>query len=1121
MKEADSSHLRIGVHVFPGDPFWVQMREAVLRKLSLHDVTVVPLQIVNSERAFSLVDTESAAEEILACDLSVLISNDLTDPVVYQVLNSGLPIVYLSETHLQHALLTAPSGLYEVGRMAGELIVERLHGQGRVLCVGGLLDAGSDKGISRVAGFYDVLSKIPGISVVHCPTFWRYEDALPSIKMMLRGWDTAPDAIFGLSDSLALAARDAGQSLGLVNARTIIVGVNGDPLALAAIAEGRMTATVETSPVDIAAQVVDLALQSARGKIVNNYRFCKFEWVVAENALERSVKKLQEIADLPSQLVGGSLRQEQDRLLQLETSMAISRRVGAILDRAQLSHEIANLIRTNYGYDAVRLFLWDEAEQMFTPYGSSGIRPGAAQAVPLAQAGLLAQVVQRRAPVFIPDTRYSYRFSPEPEWAEMRSRVALPIHWGGSISGVLDLHSRQPMRHARQDLVGLQALADQLGVAMRNAELYAEALQARAAAEAGDRLKTRLLANVSHELRTPLNIIMGYSQSALGAPNPYQVELPPALRRDLEYILQSGEHLYHIINDLLDLSRAEIGALDLALEVVEPAGLLAQTFESFVNSLSPREELNWKLDIPERLPLIHADPIRLRQIVLNLLNNASKFTIAGQIALGAEVEPPYLHLWVQDTGPGIPIEQQERIFEPFVTSDYSHRRSEGVGLGLTITRRLVTLHGGDILLQSQPGQGSIFHVYFPLPDLSGEQTSIVSAAAWNGAEAGGAKRPVIVWISSEKQFPQSKPVLSEVKSFAAARHFPPFAASSSVSVETYSLAPGDRIEDLFEQAQPVALVWDMAAAAARQTTSREWSLIQRLRRQPACARLPFVLYAGAASSSSPEGGALTNVLLKPVPIRELREIFDGLRPSLSCRPVWIVDDDPEARLLYQSLASQVFLDLEILTAADGAQALGLLAQVKAPEQAPGLVLLDLMMPQVNGFQVLEALRASPLTQNAPVVVLSGKMLTFEDIQRLDYAQVTFQPKNILTTEETADILQQAFHGENPLSRSTSALARHALAYLQQNYQQTLSRAAVASAVGVTENYLTQIFRQEVGLTPWEYLSRLRIQKACELLRATTLSVTAIASQVAFDDPAYFSRVFRKQMGVSPQEYRRS
>ncbi|HUV90803.1 MAG TPA: substrate-binding domain-containing protein, partial [Anaerolineae bacterium] len=171
---------------------------------------------------------------------------------------------------------------------------------------------------------------------------------------------------------------------------------------------------------------------------------------------------------------------------------------------------------------------------------------------------------------------------------------------------------------------------------------------ARRVAEEGNQLKTRLLANVSHELRTPLNIILGYTMVALAKPNPYGITLPAAFHDDLGHVHSSGEHLLRLINDLLDVARAEMHELHLFPEEIAPRLFLDEVFQSAAHGLSSKAGVTWRLHLPDHLPAIKADPMRLRQILFNLLSNAHKFTKSGEIVLGAEAEPPHLHLWVAD-----------------------------------------------------------------------------------------------------------------------------------------------------------------------------------------------------------------------------------------------------------------------------------------------------------------------------------------------------------------------------------------------------------------------------------------------------------------------------------------
>ncbi|MCW5850763.1 MAG: helix-turn-helix domain-containing protein [Anaerolineae bacterium] len=1075
--------LRIGAQILPGDPFWVQVREAVSQQAYRLGVTLVPIEITEHPETFTEDKQGSLLEELLALELDALIGMSLSESLIGRLLASGFTVVSLDDSAVQHPHFICPRGLYDAAHMAGVYLAEKL-GQGHVLGVGGLMEVGRENGSSRVAGIQDALRAYPRITFQHLPSYWPYDKAYQHLLTALRQVDV-PQAIFGVSDPIAFAARDAGRELGLVDDATLIVGINGDPKALAAIAEGSMSATVETSAAQFGAQAVDLAYRAAHGEpLPPHFRF-KLRLVTSANVAEVAMQKLISLAELPSRLVGINRQLEQNRLTQLETSAAINRRVGALLNREQLAQEIADLIRVNYGYDEVQLLLWSPDNQLLVRDYPASHPPH--RAIPLSRAGLLAEALRRNEPIFIPDTQHSPRFAPDPAWPDTRSRVVLPIRLGEAILGLLDLHSQHPTLHLPQELIGLQSLADQLGIAMRNAELYSEAVHAKEVAEQADRLKTRLLANVSHELRAPLNVILGYSQSALGDPNPYGITLPPELRRDLQHIYRSGDHLMRLINDLLDLSRAEIGALDLFPDTIATRSLLEEVFRSMADQSAsaashPPSETGptWRLALPAHLPMLQADPLRLRQILLNLLSNARKFTTHGEIVLGAEIEPPYLHLWVQDTGIGIPVDLQERIFEPFVSMERQSQRGSGVGLGLTITRHLIALHAGTMTLESQIGLGSTFHVYLPLPNLAGEPLVAPPPAA----------RPVLLLVSAHER---PTPPITDL--------------CQRRGLGIYRVRDAADLAASLRETQPLALAWDVAHASPG-----EWALIQQLRGHPQFSRLPFIFFGQESQAAM----GITSVLIKPVNSQALVDAMRDLASVEATRAILVVDDDPDARAFYQRLAAEALPGYSVSLAEDGAQALASLEQA-----TPTLVILDLMMPHVDGFTVLEKMRSHPRTRHVPVLVLSGRILSYEDVRRLDYARVTFHSKNILSIDEVVPLFQRIVGGDASLPQPTSTLVKRALAYLHQHYRHNLSRQDIAQAVGVSENYLSQIFRHELSLSPWDYLNRLRIHRAKELLHSPDASITEVAVQVGFSDPAYFSRVFRKYVGQSPQAYRQA
>jgi signal transduction histidine kinase/DNA-binding LacI/PurR family transcriptional regulator/CheY-like chemotaxis protein len=674
------------------------------------------------------------------------------------------------------------------------------------------------------------------------------------------------------------------------------------------------------------------------------------------------------------------------------------------------------------------------------------------------------------------------------------SHVVLPLHFHEERLGFVIFQV------GPHDGIIYQTLSLQLSSAVRGALLFGEAkqaretaLQAKALAEKADQLKTRLLANVTHELRTPLNVISGYSHMALLEPNPYHVELPAGLRKDLENIHDSADHLTHLINDLLDLSRAEIGELDLYPEPLALRAFLEQTFATVAESAHPMPCLAWRLNLPPRLPLIQADPTRLRQIILNLLSNARKFTEQGEIELGAAVAPPHLHIWVRDTGYGIPIDRQEHIFEPFFTEGYGNRRPEGIGLGLTITRQLVALHGGSLALESQPGQGSVFHVYLPLPNLSDR------LLPWLPQQS-TPRRPALLLISAaETRLPEAADL------------------AERMGWELHRIATQAQLKHVLGEVEPVALAWELDYGRPG-----DWAIIQQLRSHPQWCCIPFMLFRKEAGSAAPVNAAadaaravsMTNILVKPLKAKTLADLVQSLQPTPAGGAILIVDDDPQARDAYQRLITARFAGFPVVTAEDGSTALDWLER-----ETPGLVLLDLSMPHVDGFTVLEQLRTNQRTRMVPVIVLTGRLLSYEDIQRLDHSQVVLQFKDVLSDEQTVASVQRAFAGAETIPQPTSQLVKMALAYIQQHYARTLSRAEIAATVGVSEDYLSRVFNKETGVSPWEYLNRYRVQQARRLLRATKKNVTWIAAQVGFEDPAYFSRVFQRIEGCSPREYR--
>lgn len=316
----------------------------------------------------------------------------------------------------------------------------------------------------------------------------------------------------------------------------------------------------------------------------------------------------------------------------------------------------------------------------------------------------------------------------------------------------------------------------------------------------------------------------------------------------------------------------------------------------------------------------------------------------------------YEHFWVADTGAGISFELQEQIFEPFVKADPPGKRREGIGLGLSITRRLVALHGGSIMLESQLGRGSIFHVYLPLPGLNNTLAKKVERTRSQAA---------LIWLSSNKT---PSPGLL---------HF----CRKSDLIPLW-IRRSDEFELLLRDHTPAALAWDLQNARPG-----DWSIVQKLRSDPQFCQLALLLYQESTGDSPTRGIRVTDVVLKPAGKNNLQHILDMLPQVLQDGEIWIVDDYLQALEYYKKLVSSSLPEFSIRDLNGGAEALRLLG-----EETPKLVILDLMMPGVDGFQVLENLRSDPKTALIPVIVLIGKMISYEDVKRLDSPQVFLRTK---------------------------------------------------------------------------------------------------------------------------------
>ncbi len=421
------------------------------------------------------------------------------------------------------------------------------------------------------------------------------------------------------------------------------------------------------------------------------------------------------------------LQVSERRARQLETASVIARDIGRTLSLETLLNRAVNLIRERFGFYHATVFLLDERGEYAEARAATGeagrvmLRSG--HKLRVGSKSVVGQTAARGEPVVVNDVRSNPVHRPNPLLPDTLAEAGFPLRVGDRVIGVLDVQSTSTYAFTPEDVQVLQLLADQLAVAVENARAYELARRALQDMRRADELKSQFLASMSHELRTPLNSIIGFSRIILkGIDGP----ITDLQRQDLEAIFNAGQHLLGLINDILDLSKIEAGKMELNFAEVDIAQVVRDVLTT-TQALVKDKPVRLEADLEPDLPPLRVDPKRFRQILLNLLSNAAKFTKEGYIRVRAyrEVDPITAYtevvVAVEDTGAGIPPEHVERLFQPFYQVDSSLTREVGgTGLGLAITRNLVELHGGRIWVESEVGRGSTFYVAFPVTPADAE-----------------------------------------------------------------------------------------------------------------------------------------------------------------------------------------------------------------------------------------------------------------------------------------------------------------------------------------------------------------------------------------------------------------
>jgi signal transduction histidine kinase/CheY-like chemotaxis protein len=469
-------------------------------------------------------------------------------------------------------------------------------------------------------------------------------------------------------------------------------------------------------------------------------------------------------------------------------------------------------------------------------------------------------------------------------------------------------------------------------------------IEARSAAEAARRLKAEFAANISHELRTPLNLIIGFSETMANAPETYsRVVWSPTLRGDIEQIYRSSRHLSGLIDDILDLSALEAQQLGLTVEEMDIQEVIEEAV-AVVRDLYQAKHLYLNVETAPALPCIRIDPIRIRQVLLNLLTNAIRFTREGGVTITTRLVDRAIQVAVADTGIGIAAQDVARVFEEFGQVDgATSRKQEGTGLGIPLSKRLVELHGGQLWLESQPGIGTTFFFTLPVAP-TGRQPRLTRPASDARRDAAQPAAPAPEYRSALLVAEPDPLLLRTIR-----RHISAY--------DVIEVSDADDLPALIGQHQPVALIVDTPGQPDASMPPR-WA--ERLPPD-----LPLVTLSMPGSLKSAQALGIHSYLIKPISRDQLNDTLADLEQDV--HTILIVDDDAELVDLLNRMLQSFGRDYRLLRAYQGLEALALLHQ----EQVD-LVLLDLIMPNFGGMDVLRAMKQDDALARIPVVVISAQ-----------------------------------------------------------------------------------------------------------------------------------------------------
>jgi signal transduction histidine kinase/CheY-like chemotaxis protein len=511
-------------------------------------------------------------------------------------------------------------------------------------------------------------------------------------------------------------------------------------------------------------------------------------------------------------------------------------------------------------------------------------------------------------------------------------------------------HAQHLVEEARSQRLELRQVEEDLMQANREQARLLNRLEAlHLVAEEARQTKQSFIANVSHELRTPLNMIIAYAELITQSPHLYSRRLPASLLADMNVILRNSQHLSRLVDDVLDLSQIEAGRMALSKEWSSVAEIVDTAIEA-VRPLFQTKGLKLQTELSDNLPALFCDKTRVRQVLINLLSNAGRFTERGGITVRGCLRDMHVILSVADTGPGIGPEEQQHIFEPFQQLDSSIRRKHGgSGLGLNISKHFVEMHDGRIWLESERGVGTTFYVSLP-----------VETAQYPSLTPPTSRR----WITPfHEYYPRTRPRVAKIPQIG--RRYVVLDRGNTLPRLLSRYADDVEVDLAATPAEALSLLSD---APAHALVINSASMPEEGNLFGSSGALPYdtpVFACWLTSDDSVQQLGIAHYLVKPVSGAELLEAVRSLPSPI--RTVMIADDEPDLLRLFTRILAGAPEQYRVISASDGIEALMLLR-----ESHPDVLILDLLMPHMSGFDLLKDKQADPSIRDIPVIVVSSR-----------------------------------------------------------------------------------------------------------------------------------------------------